>query len=211
MTVHHCRAVNSRTSSYDVSTQCIPALNQRNRKNRDGPPWLVLRNSRAMAGLNVSEFSAEKVNENTIVMANWLYIRPVSPGMNATGTNTAASTSVMVTIGVVISAIAAIAAGSGLKPRWRNFSTFSTTMIASSTTSPIARTSPQSVRLLIEKPNAAIAAKVATSETGMASIGISVARNPWRKMNTTIMTRMNASMSVWPTSSMFSWTYLVVS
>ena len=62
--------------------------------------------------------------------------------MNATGTNTAASTSVIVTIGAVISAMAARTAWSGRSPRSRNFSTFSTTMIASSTTRPIARIKP---------------------------------------------------------------------
>ena len=124
--------------------------------------------------------------------------------MNATGTNTAASTSVMVTIGVVISAIASRVAARGSSPRWRYFSTFSTTMIASSTTSPIARTSPQSVRLLIEKPKAAITANVPIKETGMASIGMIVARNPCKKMNTTIMTRMNDSTRVCWTSLMFS-------
>ena len=120
--------------------------------------------------------------------------------MKATGTNTAASTSVIVTIGVVISAIAARVASSGRRPRWRYFSTFSTTMIASSTTRPIARTSPQSVSELIEKPKAAITANVATSETGIASIGMIVARKPWRKTNTTIMTRTNDSISVCSTS-----------
>ena len=135
------------------------------------------RNSRAIAGLNVSELNAEKTNEKTIVIANWLYSLPVSPGMNATGTNTAASTRVIVTIGVVISAIAARVASSGCRPRSRYFSTFSTTMIASSTTRPIASTSPQSVSVLIEKPKAAISANVATSETGIAIIGMIVARN----------------------------------
>ena len=43
-------------------------------------------------------------------------------------------------------------------------------MIASSTTRPIASTSPQSVSELIEKPKAAITANVATSETGIASM-----------------------------------------
>ena len=94
--------------------------------------------------------------------------------MKATGTKTAASTRVIVTIGVVISAIAARVASSGLQPRSRYFSTFSTTMIASSTTSPMASTSPISVSVLIEKPNAAIRPNVATSETGMATIGMRV-------------------------------------
>ena len=78
-------------------------------------------------------------------------------------------------------------------PRSRYFSTFSTTMIASSTTRPIARTSPHSVSVLIEKPKAAIIANVATSETGIASIGMIVARNPWRKTKTTSRTSRNAS------------------
>ena len=87
-------------------------MNQRNRKNRVSPCF-ARRNSRDIAGLNVSELNAEKTNEKTIVIANWLYSFPVIPGMNATGTNTAASTSVIVTIGVVISAIAARVASSG--------------------------------------------------------------------------------------------------
>ena len=49
----------------------MPALNQRKRKNFVSP-CLALRNSRAIAGLNVSELIAEKTNEKTIVMANWL-------------------------------------------------------------------------------------------------------------------------------------------
>ncbi len=131
--------------------------------------------------------------------------------MNATGTNTAASTRLIVTIGVVISAIAARAASSGPIPRSRNFSIFSTTMIASSTTRPIARTRPHKVSVLIENLKTANIAKVATSETGIAIIGIVVARKPCRKMNTTISTSMNASPSVSLTSVMFSRTYLVVS
>src|SRR5271170_3131520 len=125
-----------------------------------------------MAGLKVSELIAENRKEKTIVIANLLYRRPVRPGMNATGTNTAASTSEIVTIGAVISAIAALTARIGGTPRSRYFSTFSTTMIASSTTRPMARTSPQSVSVLIEKPKAAIIANVAISETGIASIGM---------------------------------------
>ncbi len=84
-------------------------------------------------------------------------------------------------------------------------------MIASSTTRPIARISPQSVSVLIEKPKAAIIANVATSATGIASIGMIVARTPWRNTKTTISTSRNASTSVCSTSSMFSRTYLVVS
>ena len=39
-------------------------------------------------------------------------------------------------------------------------------------------------------------AKVAMRETGTASAGMRVARHPWRKMKTTMMTRIMASKSV---------------
>src|SRR5205823_4148202 len=120
-----------------------------------------------IAGLNVKEFTAENKNEKTMVMANWLYSLPVKPGMKATGTKTAARTSEIVTIGAVISAIAARTAGRGGTPRSRYFSTFSTTMMASSTTRPMARINPQRVSVLIEKPKAAIMEKVAINETGI--------------------------------------------
>ena len=75
-------------------------------------------------------------------------------------------------------------------------STFSTTTIASSTTMPIARISPNIVGRLTEKPNSFIAANVPMSETGIAAIGMSVERTPPRKMSTTATTRMTASASV---------------
>ena len=101
--------------------------------------------------------------------------------MKATGTKTAASTRVIVTIGVAISAMAARVAARGLKPRSRYFSTFSTTMMASSTTRPMASTRPIRVSVLIEKPKAAMRPKVPTSETGMAISGIRVARKPCKE------------------------------
>jgi hypothetical protein len=41
---------------------------------------------------------------------------------------------------------------------------------------------------------------VPTSETGTARSGMSVVRKPWRKMNTTRMTRTSASKRVWTIS-----------
>ena len=52
---------------------------------------------------------------------------------------------------------------------------FSSITIASSTTKPTDSASASSVMLLIEKPNAYIAAKVPTSDTGTASEGMMVA------------------------------------
>ena len=61
---------------------------------------------------------------------------------------------------------------------------------------PIASTSPNSDRLLSEKPSTAITANVPISDTGTAIIGMIVARQSCRKTSTTMNTRMNASNSV---------------
>ena len=66
---------------------------------------------------------------------------------------------------------------------------FSTTTMASSTTMPIASTRPNSERLFREKPATAIAANAPTSDTGMATIGITAARQDCRKIKTTTTTR----------------------
>ena len=76
-------------------------------------------------------------------------------------------------------------------------STASTTTIASSTTNPIANTIPNSDSVLMEKPSIGKTTKVPISETGTASRGISVARQPCRKMKTTMITRTMASNRVW--------------
>ena len=67
------------------------------------------------------------------------------------------------------------------------------------------------VSVLIENPRTTKAPKVPTSETGTASIGMKVARKLPRNMNTTISTRMMASLNAWNTSSMATSTNLVVS
>ena len=131
--------------------------------------------------------------------------------MKAVGTKTAASTSVVATIGPVTSRIAFFVASRAESPSRIHRSTFSTTTIASSTTIPIASTSPNSERLLNEKPSSRITAKVPTSETGTAAIGTSVARHCWRKTSTTTKTSTVASKSVLMTSRIDSSTKTVVS
>ena len=120
------------------------------------------------------------------------------PGRNATGRNTANSTSVVEMIGPVTCAIALWAASAGWMPGSSSMTrcTFSTTTIASSTTRPIARISANSVTVLAEKPKASSTAKTPISDTGMVSAGISVARQSCRKMKTTASTMMPVSISV---------------
>ncbi len=89
--------------------------------------------------------------------------------------------------------------------------TASTTTIASSTTRPIASTSPKSESVLIEKPRSGKSANAPTSETGTVSSGISVARKLCRKMKTTRITSTIASTSVCWISTIPSLTASVVS
>ena len=78
---------------------------------------------------------------------------------------------------------------------------FSTTTMASSTTIPMARTSPNRVRLLIDIPNSFMAKKVPISETGMVADGMTVVRQSCRKMNTEKITSRIAMIRVEITSS----------
>ena len=76
---------------------------------------------------------------------------------------------------------------------------------------PMASTNAKSEMVLAEKPSANMAAKVPTSATGTAMIGIRVARQFPRKMNTTIPTRTKASSSVVSTLWIIALTKTVVS
>src|ERR1700752_3225274 len=122
--------------------------------------------------------------------------------MNAVGTNTAQSTSAVATMGPVTSFIACTVAAIGLSPSLMLRSTFSTTTIASSTTMPIASTSPNSDSALIENPNANMIAKVPTIDTGTDNRGMIEARQVCKNRITTSTTRATATRSVCTTASM---------
>src|SRR5262249_18939894 len=72
-------------------------------------------------------------------------------------------------------------------------SPFPTTTMPPPTTMPMASTSPNSDRLLSEKPRAAMTANVPMRATGTATSGIRVARQFCKKTSTTMATRMTAS------------------
>ncbi len=136
--------------------------------------------------------------------ANWRKNWPTIPLMNAHGTNTAESTNPMAMTGPETSSIARMVASRGLMPCSIWCSTASTTTMASSTTMPMARTRPKSVRLLSENPMAAMMAKVPMIATGTATSGIRADRQFWRKSRTTIATRITASRKVLKTSKIDS-------
>ena len=93
---------------------------------------------------------AEMVTVPTSVNANSVNSAPVRPPMKPMGTYTAISTTAIAMMGFASSRAARIDASKRDMPssRWRL--TFSTTMIASSTTRPIASTMASSVSRLIE-------------------------------------------------------------
>src|ERR1700687_419596 len=164
------------------------------------------------AGLRVSATMPDIVTDTAIVTANWRYISPARPPINATGTKTAHNTRTIATTGPVTSSIALIAASLGdIFSVVIMRSTFSNTTIASSTTMPMARTNPNNVRRLIENPSTYIPANVPKIDTGTAMTGMRVARQFCKKMNTTMITSTIASAKVLTTSSIDTRTKSVVS
>ena len=129
----------------------------------------------ASIGQRDSATNEETATENAITKPNSENRLPTMPGMNETGTNTAASVAVVESTANTISRVPITAAARGPAPmaRWRAM--FSITMMASSTTRPVATTSASSVMMLSEKPAIQMAARVPMSEIGIAIVGAIVA------------------------------------
>src|SRR5579862_6372258 len=159
------------------------------------------RNSAASAGESVNALKAEMAIAKAMVRANCLYRMPVVPGKNETGTKTEIRTSEVAMTALVTSPIASDVALCGSQCSSEICRcTFSMTTIASSTTRPVARVIPKSVRELMEKPNILMNANVPTNETGMVIAGMTVARQSSRKRKITAITIMIASSNVEMTS-----------
>jgi hypothetical protein len=124
--------------------------------------------------------------------------------MKAVGMKTALSTRAMAMIGPDTSFIASRVASSGEAPSSMCRSTFSTTTMASSTTMPMASTSPNSESVFSEKPSISITANVPMSETGTATRGMIEARQVCRNTITTMTTSRMASNSV-STTARIEW------
>ena len=134
------------------------------------------------------------------------------PPRKATGTKTATSTRVVAMTGPMTSPMALTVASFG--PSFSSCitrSTFSTTTIASSQTMPMASTSPRSVSRLRLNSSSSMPAKVPTTATRIATVGISVARTLWRNSQVTRTTRITAITSVSITSAIEASTTFVVS
>ena len=135
------------------------------------------RRSRAhKAGESVRALKAEITTDTAIVTENCWNSRPVMPPVNDTGMNTASRTTVVATMGEATFFMASSAAARGFIPLAILTCAASTTTMASSTTRPIASTSPSSEMMLIENPSSGKSAKAPTSDTGIATSGMTVAR-----------------------------------
>ena len=165
----------------------------------------------ARAGESDRALKAESRTEIAMVSANCWYMRPVRPGMKATGMNTAERMRAMPMTGADTSSMALTVASCGLIPCSMWCITASTTTIASSTTMPMASTRPNIERVFTEKPRIGKKMKVPMRDTGTVSRGMMVARRFCRKMNTTRVTRMIASTNVWTIDSIEASTAGVVS
>ena len=127
------------------------------------------------------------------------------------GAYTAARVMVMAMIGPTSSRAACKAASYGPSPSCMCRSTFSTTTMASSTTSPTASTMASRVNRFNVNPKINMMNRAPMSEIGIATTGISTERRVPRNKKMTTTTMPNVSMSVWTTSLIAFSMYLVES
>ena len=113
------------------------------------------------------------------------------------GRNTAIITSTTPIMGPAISSIAfSVASRAANLPSSNIRVAFSTTTMASSTTMAMARMSPKSERVFMEKPSSSITASVPMSDTGIVRQGMSVARQFCKNRNITSITNTVVSTKV---------------
>ena len=160
-----------------------------------------MRKTEHIIGDSVSAITPETITEPASVKANSRNSEPVRPPRKPIGAYTAASVMVMEMTGPTISRAPCIAACTGGLPSSRCRWMFSTTTMASSTTSPIASTIASSVSRLMLNPITSIRLQTPTSDSGMVTTGMITERNDARNRKITTTTMMTASPRVFSTSS----------
>src|ERR1035441_7227024 len=145
-------------------------------------------------GVVVSEISIDTMIAVDSVIANSRKRRPTMPAIRRIGIKTAISDMLMDRMVKPISFEPWNAAFIGGMPSSRRREMFSITTMASSTTKPVEIVNAINERLSMLKPNRYMTAKVAISDAGTATVGISVARQLRRKMKTTRITRTTERM-----------------
>ncbi len=150
--------------------------------------WPFLSSQAHIIGVVVSEITSEIITAADSVTANSRNRRPTCPPMNSSGMNTATSDRLIESTVKPTSRAPSKAACMRSMPfsMWR--AVFSSTTIASSTTKPVATVSAISDRLFRLNPSSHITPKVPSSETTVATAGITVARTLRRNTLTTSTT-----------------------
>ena len=143
-------------------------------------------------GVKVSDTTSDTTIAAARVIENSLNKLSMIPPINRIDKNTATSETFMESKVKPTSLAPRYAAFMGEIPASICREMFSSTTMASSTTSPVARIRAISDRLFSEKPNRYMMAKVPTSDTGTARVGISEARKLPRNRNTTRITSATA-------------------
>ena len=138
------------------------------------------------------------------VKANSVNSEPTRPPIKPMGAYTATRVVVMAMMGVAISRAPLMAASNLDSPCSICRCTFSTMMMASSTTRPMASTMDNRVSRFREKPNISMTKAPPISDSGTATEGTTEARTEPRHRNTTTSTMSMASIRVRITSLMES-------
>ncbi len=150
-------------------------------------------------GARVKATKVDKMMVVTRDIPNSLNILPTSPGIKDIGRIVTTKTIVVAITAKPISLLPLIAAINGFSPISNLLMIFSNTTIESSTTNPMAKTKPKSVRVLSEKPSNDMTKKEETIAIGIVNAGISVALpEPTKKKitnNTTAIEINNAEVT----------------
>jgi hypothetical protein len=145
------------------------------------------------------------------VKANSRNSWPISPLTSPTGAKTEARVMVVAITAKPTSSLPRKVAAIGSMPPSTRRWTFSTSTMASSTTSPTARIIASRLKMLMLKPNIFITRKAPISETGMVSSAITLVRSEPRKTTTTASTSSTATITALNTSSTLACTKIEVS
>ncbi len=132
-------------------------------------------------GVRVRDSTMETTTAALRVTANSRINRPTMPPMNISGVNTAISEIEIDRMVKPTSLAPSRAASKGFWPSSRRRQITSTMTMASSTTKPTAMDMAISDRLSRLKFSASITPQVASSDSGMTTLGIRVARTSSRK------------------------------
>ena len=129
--------------------------------------------------------SSDANTASAAVQPNCLKNLPGTPLMKAVGRNTAINVKVVAITARPISSAASMAASNGVLPMRRCRTMFSTSTMASSTSTPTTSDIASSVTTLTEKPRASMPMNAGITDSGNATAETKVARQSRRNSHTT--------------------------